>query len=122
MIWTVLARYDGAETESAAGTWYEGGRNWAMSAGISDGAAPDSSMTREQLATMLYRYAGEPSAAEDLSAYADADSVSAYASDAMAWCVENGVLTDTLSREGQTLVDQYRKLQYYYRRTFLYGS
>ena len=36
--------------------------------------------------------------------------------------VENGVLTDTLSREGQTLVDQYRKLQYYYRRTFLYGS
>ena len=47
--------------------------------GISDGSAPNRNITREQLAAMLYRYAGEPDGAADLSAYTDAGSVSAYA-------------------------------------------
>ena len=42
---------------------------------------------------MLYRYAGEPDGAADLSAYTDAGSVSAYAEKAVQWCVKNGILT-----------------------------
>lgn len=83
-----------------ADAYYADAVSWATEQGIVTGTSqtafsPDESVTREQMAALLYRYAGEPSAAGDLSAYADADSVSAYASDAMAWCVENGVLNGT---------------------------
>ena len=46
---------------------------------------------------MLYRYAGEPDGAADLSAYTDAGSVSAYAEKAVQWCVKNGILTGKTS-------------------------
>lgn len=83
-----------------ADAYYADAVSWATEQGIVTGTSqtafsPDESVTREQMAALLYRYAGEPSAAGDLFAYADADSVSAYASDAMAWCVENGVLNGT---------------------------
>lgn len=76
MLMTVLARYAGESTEGGT-VWYEKGMNWAKNKGISDGSAPNANITREQLAAMLYRYAGEPDGAADLSAYADAGSVSA---------------------------------------------
>ena len=76
MLMTVLARYAGESTEGGT-VWYEKGMNWAKNKGISDGSAPNRNITREQLAAMLYRYAGEPDGAADLSAYADAGSVSA---------------------------------------------
>ena len=57
MVWTVLARMSGADT--GGGTpWYAKAQTWAVSAGVSDGAAPDGNITREQLAAMLYRQAG----------------------------------------------------------------
>lgn len=65
-----------------------------MENGISDGTNMDNSLTREQLATMLWRYAGE-SAASSLSGYADAAGVSDWASQAMAWCVEQGIIGST---------------------------
>lgn len=108
MLVTVLYRLSGEPAVSqdsgfadvAADAYYADAVSWATEQGIVTGTSqtafsPDESVTREQMAALLYRYAGEPSAAEDLSAYADADSVSAYASDAMAWCVENGVLNGT---------------------------
>lgn len=96
MLMTVLARYAGEST--AGGTvWYEKGMNWAKNKGISDGSAPNRNITREQLAAMLYRYAGEPDGAADLSAYTDAGSVSAYAEKAVQWCVKNGILTGKTS-------------------------
>lgn len=91
MLMTVLARYAGESTEGGT-VWYEKGMNWAKNKGISDGSAPNRNITREQLAAMLYRYAGEPDGAADLSAYADAGSVSAYAEKAVQWCVKNGIL------------------------------
>lgn len=91
MLMTVLARYAGESTEGGT-VWYEKGMNWAKNKGISDGSAPNANITREQLAAMLYRYAGEPDGAADLSAYADAGSVSAYAEKAVQWCVKNGIL------------------------------
>lgn len=96
MLMTVLARYAGESTEGGT-VWYEKGMNWAKNKGISDGSAPNANITREQLAAMLYRYAGEPDGAADLSAYADAGSVSAYAEKAVQWCVKNGILTGKTS-------------------------
>lgn len=96
MLMTVLARYAGESTEGGT-VWYEKGMNWAKNKGVSDGSAPNRNITREQLAAMLYRYAGEPDGAADLSAYTDAGSVSAYAEKAVQWCVKNGILTGKTS-------------------------
>lgn len=96
MLMTVLARYAGESTEGGT-VWYEKGMNWAKSKGVSDGSAPNRNITREQLAAMLYRYAGEPDGAADLSVYTDAGSVSAYAEKAVQWCVKNGILTGKTS-------------------------
>ena len=94
---TVLARYAGADT--AGGTvWYEKGMLWARSTGISDGSAPERSITREQLVTMLYRYADRPAADSTLEGFADADTVSDYAADAMRWAVENGIINGSHGR------------------------
>lgn len=87
----ILARIDG---ETITGTsWAETARAWAMANGVSDGEDANGYVTREQLATMLWRFAGEPTSAYSLSAYTDASSVSDYAETAMAWAVENGIIT-----------------------------
>ncbi|MBM6871575.1 discoidin domain-containing protein, partial [Pseudoflavonifractor phocaeensis] len=59
MIMTVLARLDGADT-AGSNPWYQKGMEWAVAQGVSDGTNPDALISREQLATMLYRYAGSP--------------------------------------------------------------
>lgn len=92
MLMTVLARYAGESTDGGT-VWYEKGMNWAKNKGVSDGSAPNASITREQLAAMLYRYAGEPSVSADLSAYTDAVSISPYAEKAVEWCVAKGILS-----------------------------
>ena len=102
MIVTVLARYDGVDTTNGD-DWYSAGRDWAMERGVSDGSGMDESLTREQLATMLWRYAGSPAAETDLDGYADADAVHDYAREAMAWAVEEGVIAGTT---GTTLSPQ----------------
>lgn len=60
-----------------------------------DGTDVELNLTREQLATMLWRYAGNPISSADLSGYTDADSISAWAQTAMAWCVDNGITGTT---------------------------
>ena len=92
MVVTVLARYAGENTEGGS-TWYAKGQAWARQKGISDGSNMTGSITREQLATMLYRYLGSPAATGSLSSYPDAASVSAYASDAMRWAVSEGLIS-----------------------------
>ena len=109
MIVTVLARYEGVDT-STGDTWYDAGRNWAMEAGISDGTDMDGTLTREQLATMLYRYAqskGQGFAgtwAFQLD-YPDADAVSDYAYEAMCWTTMHGIINGmgdgSLAPQGQ---------------------
>ena len=91
MVWAILARIDG-ETVTGA-NWVETAREWAMANGVSDGTDHNGNVTREQLATMLWRYAGEPASDYSLSAFTDADSVSDYAATAMAWAVEHGIIT-----------------------------
>ena len=91
MVWAILARVDG-ETVTGA-NWIETARSWAMANGVSDGENANGYVTREQLATMLWRYAGEPTSSYSLSAFTDATSVSDYAETAMAWAVEHGIIT-----------------------------
>lgn len=91
MVVTVIARLAGENTDGGA-NWYDKGCAWAVANGVSDGTDPNGSITREQLAAMLYRYYGSPAASGSLSSYADAASVSAFASDAMQWCVNNGII------------------------------
>ena len=97
MLMTILARYAGADTTGGA-SWYEKGMAWAQSAGISDGRAPEAGITREQLVTMLYRYADVPEAGGTLDAFADADTVSVYAVDAMRWAAANGIVNGSHGR------------------------
>lgn len=92
MVNTVLARLADVDTTPGQGqAWYEVGTNWAKKNGISDGTNPTAPVTREQLATLLYRYAGSPSVSGTLHA-ADAASVSDYAEDALLWANQNGIV------------------------------
>ena len=91
MVVTVIARLAGENTDGGA-NWYDKGCAWAVANGVSDGTDPNGSITREQLAAMLYRYYGSPAASGSLSTYADAASVSAFGADAMQWCVNNGII------------------------------
>lgn len=96
-IWTILARFSGVDTTVVSGEWYAVARQWAMENGVSDGTNPNGVITREQLATMLYRFAKnkglvqEPVTA-DLSVFVDAGQIRDYALDAMRWAVSVGLL------------------------------
>lgn len=92
MILTVLARYKGVDTAVGA-NWYDAGRDWAVENGISDGGNLDASVTREQLAAMLYRYVGSPAVTGTVEGFADADQISGWASDAMRWATQTGLLS-----------------------------
>ena len=96
MIWTILARMSGVDTTGGS-VWYAAAQQWAIATGVSDGTNPNGTITREQLAAMLYRYAvskGMVTApvTADLSIYSDAASVSAYAVEAMQWAVGTGLI------------------------------
>lgn len=91
MLMTVLARLDGVYT-SGGSVWYEKGMEWAKANGVSDGSNPNGNITREQLATMLWRYAGSPTSSHSLDGYTNADEISGYALEAMRWANENGII------------------------------
>ena len=105
MLAAVLYRMSGetAEADSSfrdvsSSAYYAAAVSWASSEGIVNGTgadafSPNASITREQLAAMLYRYAGEPSVSADLSAYTDTVDISPYASKAIEWCVAKGILS-----------------------------
>lgn len=90
-------------TDVPDGQWYTDAVLWAAENGITDGTSettfsPNSALSREQMATFLYRFAnfeaGEPiEVTGDLSGYTDADLVADYAVDAMTWAVGEGVIS-----------------------------
>ena len=97
MLMTVIARYAGEDT-TGSNPWYQKGREWAKANGVSDGTEPNANITREQLVTMLYRYAKasckDVSVGEDTNilSYADATTVSEYAVPAMQWACGTGIV------------------------------
>lgn len=95
MLMTVLARFDGQDTTGGA-VWYEKAMAWAKENGISDGSNPNGNITREQFATMLWRYAGSPAVSGmALNEFGDSASVNGYAVDAMRWAVSSGIIGGT---------------------------
>lgn len=115
MIVTILYRLSGTPAVSgacpfsdvAAGSYYEAPITWAAAnaivSGYTDGTfAPDGTITREQLAAILYRYAKycgyDVTAAAALDAFADAGAVSEYARAAMQWAAAEGLVTGSGSR------------------------
>lgn len=93
MVFTVLHRISGDEEFTGSEIWYQDGLNWALENGISDGTNIDANITREQLATMLYRAENSPSANSDLSIYEDFSEISSYAIEALKWANEQGLIT-----------------------------
>ena len=93
----------------AANAWYADAVNWAAEkgyvSGVGDGKfAPDASVTREQMALILYRYAGSPDASGMAQKeFTDSSSVSAYAVDAIRWAVHEGLIS---GMENNTLAPQ----------------
>ena len=92
---------DSGFSDVAAGTWYTDAVAWAAENGIVNGVsetefAPGKDITREQLATILFRYAEakgyDVSARADLSAYPDADQIQSYAAESVAWAVAEGLI------------------------------
>lgn len=91
MVWTILARASGVDTDGGA-SWYAKAQEWAAAKGISDGENPDAAITREEFVTMLWRLAGEPVYTADLSRVPDAGSISAWAQQAMCWAWATGLV------------------------------
>jgi hypothetical protein len=92
MLMKVLASLKGVDTTGGA-TWYEKAMQWAVANGISDGSNINDNITREELATMLYRFAGSPDVEGTLSGFEDSAAVQEYAQQAMIWAVQNGLIT-----------------------------
>ena len=118
---TILYRLEGQPavsgdlpfTDVEAGTWYTNAVVWAAQNGIVNGVgddtfAPGNDLTREQLVTILYRYAEakgyDVSASADLAGYPDGEAIQAYAREAMAWAVAENIIQgmedDTLKPAG----------------------
>ena len=100
---------EGTFADVVANAWYADAVNWAAEkgyvSGVGDGKfAPDASVTREQMALILYRYAGSPDASGMAQKeFADSSSVSAYAADAIRWTVHEGLIS---GMENNTLAPQ----------------
>lgn len=86
----------------ASGDWYASAVNWAAANGVVSGVSetgfgPNSALTREQLALILYRFAQykgyDVTGTSDLTAYADGSSVSGWAAEAMSWAVNAGLIS-----------------------------
>ena len=87
-------------TDNKQGKYYYNAVLWASNLGIVNGATattfdPDGNITREQIAAILYRYAGSPTVTGSLSGYADQAQVSPFAVTAMQWAVGSGIITGT---------------------------
>lgn len=93
-------------TDVADDAWYTKAVIWAANNGIVNGVAkntfaPDDSIPREQIAAMLYRYAGAEAAKEDkLSAFPDAAKTSDWAKEALNWAVASGLINGVADANG----------------------
>ena len=109
MLVTILYRLEGEPAvtgeagfdDVAAGQWYTDAVIWAAANDIVNGIGdnqfgPENTLTREQLVTMLYRYAQnkgyDVTASADLSGYPDAGQIQSWAQEAMTWAVAEGIV------------------------------
>ena len=90
MAFVVLARLAGIDVDGGK-PWYALALEWGVESGLPDGTNPEANVTREQLVTLLWRFAGSPEVTAVLD-FTDADEVSGYAAQAMAWAVSVGII------------------------------
>lgn len=106
MVVTILWRLEGSPLVSTSldyddikpEDWYGEAVRWADSAGVVTGYGngkfgPNDTITREQMAAMLWRYAGSPKVDGSLSSFVDGEQISDWARPAMIWAVEQGLIT-----------------------------
>lgn len=91
MIITVLARYAGIDT-SGGDEWYSVAVEWGKANGLTDGESLMGNVTREQLATLLHRLAGEPETATGSWNFTDTEEISDFATAAIIWAVNSGIM------------------------------
>jgi hypothetical protein len=105
---TILWRLEGSPasaahsfTDVAAGMWYADAVGWASANGIAEGYGgkfnPEATVTREQMAAILCRYAAykgyDVSGTDGLSSFTDAGDISGWAESAVKWAVKNSLLS-----------------------------
>ena len=121
MIVTVLYRIAGQPSHSGYNPfadittgWYYDAVLWAYENGIVTGTsattfAPDGAVTREQMATFLYRFAKymgyDVTRTNDITTFPDADKVGSWAYDALAWANAEGLITGAKGNDGVTRLD-----------------
>lgn len=99
-------------TDIASGSWYEAAVCWANAKGLVDGRSdtvfdPNASITREEAAAILWRYAGKAESTQSLAAFTDSSTLHAWGQTAMQWAVEKGLVngrTDTTLVPGGTIL------------------
>ena len=119
MLVTVLYRMAGEPPQGSeqafldvpAGKWYTDAVAWAADRGIVNGVspgkfAPDAPVTREQMVTILFRYAGDDGVRASLAGFPDASRVSTYAREAMAWAIGHGIVSGISSQGRITIAPQ----------------
>lgn len=93
-LWMVLARLTGFNPSNMTEA-----QHWAVESKISDGSNPGGALTRQQMVTILYRWAQQMgcdvSGRADLSAFPDNASVAAYATEPMTWAIAEGIISGT---------------------------
>ena len=120
MLVTVLWRYEGSPeegknmfTDVKSGQWFTEAVAWAAKneivSGMSDNKfEPDGTLTREQLATIIFRYAKmceiDPSARADFTKFEDGKKVQSWSKEAMQWAVAEGIIGGT-SENGKLYLD-----------------
>ena len=122
MLVTVLWRYAGSVEEGRSDfadvpqdIWYTKAVAWARHNNIVAGTSattfePDGKVTREQMAAILFRYAGsigaDTSARSSLDKFPDASRVSGYARQALSWCLAEGIIAGSAENGGVYLAPQ----------------
>ena len=94
-----VSRFTGSFGDVADSSWYAQEVAWAAERGIISGYGgrqfgPEDPITREQLAVMLWQYAGRPAPPNLLLPFGDAEQASPWAADALRWVVDRGILSD----------------------------
>ena len=132
MVVTILYRMAGEPAVSGSsgftdvpdGKWYSKAVTWAKNKGIATGYdqktfGPDDPVTREQMITFLYRFAGKPSGTGSLTGFPDAGKVSSWAVDAMKWAIGKGIIKGnsdgTLNPKGTATRAQFAAIVHRYK-------
>ncbi len=103
--------FKGTFTDVPSGQWYSNAIEWAAANGVVNGIGdgkfgPDLSITREQIATILYRYEKEPAVSGNLNSFPDHGKVNNFAANGLIWATQEGLINGISSDGITTLAPQ----------------